>query len=518
MSEVPAFVKHLRHNTIQRRRLLGERFGVITTLGRGSFGDVVLVEDRQAKGALAVVKRSRTSGDDAVKKTAAAAAAGVAAEQIRAAIAEATIMTKFNDDCIVRLMDFWYEECEGGVCFLMEYCNGGDLENYLQRHYPLSEELLLLLFLQCLIAVAHMHTKEVVHRDLKLSNILVCGNNVCTIGRKGSRKVPKLKVADFGLSAMSTENNAMDGLTCVGTPLFMSPETVAEGLCGYGSDVWSLGVVFYRMMTNRQPFTGDDFSALRLAITSTEPPHPSVSLRGRYSQEVGDLIMGMLTKNPLTRPCARQLIASPLFTQFLLQCPWRSKQLRGALSLFACRTDHVVYLFAEPRTDSKIVATLHFADHVFVDNEVHIRERQGRRSVSRSVPSTASPETCATVTTNTTAEPIQDVVVVWCHVVGPHIGYCIKYEHGRGVLRHVGDPTPCGPLPPPPPPLTKPATTIKGATITAGLCESPERGSSPEPMHPTVLHTTRTFHSPRREKTRSSSAGNLFSLLFRQCG
>ncbi|ORC88913.1 putative protein kinase [Trypanosoma theileri] len=513
MSEVPSFVRHLRHNTVPRRRLLGERFAVITTLGRGSFGEVVLVEDREAKGALAVVKRSHISRNGAAKKT----APEVVDQQIRAAIAEATIMAKFNDDGIVRLMDFWYEECEGGVCFLMEYCNAGDLENYMKRNYPFSEELLLLLFVQCLIAVAHMHTKEVVHRDLKLSNILVCGNDVCTIGSNGNRKVPRLKVADFGLSAMSSESDAVEGFTCVGTPLFMSPETVAEGLCGYGSDVWSLGVVFYRMMTNRQPFTGDDFPALRSAITSTEPPHPSHVSSVRYSQEVGDLIMGMLTKNPLARPSARQLLASPLFTQTLLQCPWRSKQLRGALSLFACRTDHVVYLFAEPRTDSKIVATLHFADHVFVDNEVHIRVKQGRRSASRSVRSAASPEMCTAATTP--AESMQDDVVVWCHVVGPHTGYCIKYERGRGVLRHVGDPTPCGPLPPPPPPppiiIT---TTTTSITTPTRLCENAERGSSPEPIRPAALHTPQTSCSMRREKTRSASAGNLFSLLFKQCG
>ncbi|RNF12814.1 putative protein kinase [Trypanosoma conorhini] len=470
MDAFPGYMKFLQRNTLPRRRLMGERFRVVRTLGRGSFGEVVLVEDRTANGARAVVKNFR-------RKEAAAAAGEAMERQIQDALVEARVMASFNDDGIVRLMDLWFEESQGVVCFLMEYCPGGDLEAYMQKHYPLTEELLLHFFLQCLLALAQVHTKEIVHRDVKPSNIL--------LGRKG-RRVPTLKVADFGLSAFCSEDDgAVEVSVLVGTPLFMSPETIAEGLCGYGSDVWSLGVVFYRMMTNLHPFLGNSMGALRRSITTGAPPHPSLLSRRGYSLELGDLVMSMLEKHPFARPSMRQLIFSPLFARALLQCPWRSRRLRGALCLFACHTDYAVPVLAAPRFDASIVGVLEFGDHAFVANEVHARAAPGPRSLSPEI--------------STAATDSLPGVVVWCHVVAPWEGYCLKYERGRATLRHVGDCTQCGPI-------------VDAETLLSA------RDSSPEQTLPSAVPLTQTSCSPAREKSRSNVAKNILSSFFRNCG
>ncbi|EAN87463.1 putative protein kinase [Trypanosoma cruzi] len=477
MERASGFVEFLEKNTLPRRQLLGTQLKVLTTLGRGSFGEVLLVEDRNLIGARAVVKRFRKREEKEKK-------GNLAQQQMQAALTEARVMSRFNDDGIVRLLDTWYEDCQGVVCFLMEYCPWGDLEAYLQQNYPLSEEMLLYLFLQCLLALAHIHTKGVIHRDLKLTNILLGA---------GSSRIPTLKMADFGLSAFFSVNDAVDVSMFVGTPLFMSPETIAEGLCGYGSDVWSLGVVFYRMMTNFQPFVGDDIAALRVSITNLEPPHPAGKSRVRYSQELGDLVMSMLTKRPFSRPSVRQLINLPLFSDALLKCPWRSKPLRGALCLFACHKDYTVTVFAEPRLDAKIIGTFHFGDHVFVSNEVRSKATSRRRSFSQSVGRRLSLKSPAK-----TKDCLPDVTT-WCRIVGPQQGYCLKYVRGQSVLRHVGDCTPCGPL------FTETAV-------------SDERGSSPEPTYRTVAPSPRSSCSSICEGTRRKTPKNVLSFLFKHRG
>ncbi|EKF28951.1 protein kinase, putative [Trypanosoma cruzi marinkellei] len=477
MERASGFIEFLELNTLPRRQLLGKRYNVLATLGRGSFGEVLLVEDRVVTGARAVVKRFRKREEKETK-------GNLAEQQMQVAVTEARVMSRFNDDGIVRLLDTWYEDSQGVVCYLMEYCSGGDLEAYLQQHYPLSEEMLRYLFLQCLLALAHIHTKGVIHRDLKLTNILL---------GTGSSRIPTLKVADFGLSAFCSVNGAMNVSMLVGTPLFMSPETITEGFCGYGSDVWSLGVVFYRMMTNFQPFLGADIVTLRMSITDLEPPHPAGKSQVRYSQELGDLVMSMLTKQPLSRPSVRQLICSPVFSDALLECPWRSKPLRGALCLFACHKDYTVSVFAEPRLDAKIVGTFHFGDHVFVSHEVHSKSTSRRCSFSRSVGRRLALKSPATA-----KDHLPDVTT-WCRIVGPLQGYCLKYERGQSVLRHVGDCTPCGPL------FTE--------TVV-----SDERGSSPEPKYQTVTPSPQSLCSSICEGTRRKKKRNVLSSLFKHRG
>ncbi|SCU71052.1 protein kinase, putative [Trypanosoma equiperdum] len=467
MAIAPALRDMLERNTIPRRQLLGRRYHVVTDIGKGMFSEAFLVEDKQAGGALAVVKSSRIAQGNAEGMN--------REQQLRLAISEARIMAMFNDDGVVRLLDFWCEDGIDSICFLMEYCAGGDLEAYLRLRYPLAEGLLLVFFVQCLLAVAHIHTKGVIHRDLKPANILVAEGD-------SGNTVPTLKLTDFGLSAMNNAGTALEELSLVGTPLYMSPEVIQHGACVFGSDVWSLGVVFYRLITNEQPFNALNQRALHFSIVNTQPPHPC-SVAKHYSRELGDLVMVMLEKDIAKRPTARYLIASPLFERVLQRSPWRSRPLRGATCLFVCRTDRTVNILAEPHFSAPIVATLGFGEHVFVSNRLCVRTVLKQCSVTGAVtraftwlppqasnggngrsdgaggsnPHALNPFECShrpVARPPRTMQVTGEGILLWYRVVGPREGYCAPSECGRNLLWHVHNYTPCGPLPTHPAPVT----------------------------------------------------------------
>lgn len=443
---------------------------MVTVLGRGSFGEAVLVRDECAGGTLAVVKRFRGSSEKVGTVW-----CGPSESDIWAAAREAQIMASLNDDGIVRFMDLWYDELVKDICLLMEFCPGGNLSEYLVQHAFLSEESLLQLFLQCLLALAHMHTKGVLHCDLKPDNIL--------LGRADG-SVPKLKLADFGLGLLCKEPSSHEPRHA-GTPLFMSPETAAHGVNNFGSDVWSLGVVFYMMMSRRPPFFAKGDEALLHSITNCEPPHPSVLSNKRYSRELGDLVMSMLRKPFEERPPARQLIASPLFTQLVLQCPWRSRSLCNVLCLFPCYTDCTLNVFTAPRLNAEIVGKLYFGDHVFVTCEVIAPTSIGECNNSMT-------------SSSNTSESLPDITT-WYFVIQPFKGFCIKDFRGRDLLRRVTDCTPCGLMP-----ITRefsdqhaPLQEQTPPTPITFDVFSPQTPTTPDISSPQTPITPEVFWSPR---------------------
>ncbi|KAG8347186.1 putative protein kinase [Trypanosoma vivax] len=465
----PALQEILQKGTVPHRQLLGTRYTVISVIGRGVSGDVLLVADNMVDGAVAVVKSVCLLGADTPQDP-------VARQQrVLQAISEARIMSMFKDDGIVRLLDLWFEETDSSIRFLMEYCSGGDLETYMRCNFPLKEDVLASILIQCLLVVAHIHTKGVAHRDLKPSNILLTGMRRGGRSDPGSastipeRRVPALKLADFGLSAHCNEGTATKTPLLIGTPLFMSPETVSKGVCDFGSDIWSLGVVFYRLMTNTFPFVGNDMESLHLSILQHNPPHPKSRSSQRYSEELGDLVMRMLVKNPCRRPSARQLISSPLFRQPLFHSPWRSRALYKATCFFVCHTDCRLDVFAEPHLASSVVASLGYGDHIFLTGDVLVRTSlKSSKHPSTLIRSFSwDPKSSETEAFDRMFSPCNQLegcgrhpnqnnnyrnlsrsekYHVWGRVVWPRIGYCAMYEQGCCLLKHVGDCSPCGPL------------------------------------------------------------------------
>jgi hypothetical protein len=167
----------------------------------------------------------------------------------------------------------------GRPFFVMEFVQGTRITDYCDENH-LDAPQRLRLFLQVCHAIQHAHQKGVIHRDIKPSNILVTVNN----------DVPMPKVIDFGI-AKATEGRLTDNtvLTAyghfIGTPAYMSPEQA--GLSGLDvdtrSDIYSLGVLLYELLTGRTPFNQKElvnsgFGEMRRTLLETEPARPSALL------------------------------------------------------------------------------------------------------------------------------------------------------------------------------------------------------------------------------------------------
>jgi serine/threonine-protein kinase len=218
----------------------------------------------------------------------------------RAALAERMgrereILASLNHPHIARLYDAGVTG-EGQPWLALEYVEGRPIDAYLREVRPPLRDRLGL-FLQVAAAVGHAHANLVVHRDLKPSNVLVTGDG-------------QARLLDFGIAKLLAEGTAQEtALTRLGgralTPGYASPEQVAGRPIGVGSDVYSLGVVLYEMLTGSRPYrlTRESAAALEEAILQAEPARPSEVAEDREARRAlrGDLdtiVLKALKKRP----------------------------------------------------------------------------------------------------------------------------------------------------------------------------------------------------------------------------
>jgi serine/threonine protein kinase len=188
---------------------------------------------------------------------------------------------------------------DGYVYIVMELLEGRTLRDVLAREAPLDTARSVSMMMQISAAVAAAHEAGIIHRDLKPANIFI-------VQRKDAP--PFVKVLDFGiakLAAESIEDDDPKTLTAVGvmigTPKYMSPEQCDGGPLTPASDVYSLGIILYEMLTGTTPFTGT--SPLAIALKhSTEDPRPPREWVVTIPPAIEELVLKALAKNPLERP------------------------------------------------------------------------------------------------------------------------------------------------------------------------------------------------------------------------
>ena len=147
---------------------------------------------------------------------------------------------------VVKLFETF--ETEKHYLFVMELCAGGDLLSYVRKRRKLNENVAKYLFKQIIEGIGYIHSKNIVHRDIKLDNIL--------LDNKGH-----IKIADFGVGKY-----AKPGVTLYdqcGTPAYIAPEILEEeGYEGGTVDLWSAGVVLYAILYGNVPFKGANMKEL----------------------------------------------------------------------------------------------------------------------------------------------------------------------------------------------------------------------------------------------------------------
>ncbi len=179
-----------------------------------------------------------------------------------------------------------YGEDDAVTFIVMEYVEGAGLRDYLNRRASFDFAQLVALMEQLLNALEFAHASGVVHRDIKPSNLIVTSQGL-------------LKVADFGIARVDTTNLTMAGML-IGTPSYMSPEQCRGLEVDPRSDVFSVGVVLYELLTGNKPFRGN-LEAITYKICHEEPEPPSRSSTLKLPAAVDRLIATALAKDPAAR-------------------------------------------------------------------------------------------------------------------------------------------------------------------------------------------------------------------------
>ena len=193
----------------------------------------------------------------------------------------------------------------GEPYIVMEYLEGSDLAAVLKKQGPLPIEVAVRYVIQACEGLAEAHAAGVVHRDLKPANLFL---------GKAADGAPQIKVLDFGISKLTQEgtpSELTDTEATIGSPYHMSPEQVRSSRdVDHRTDIWSLGVILYQLVTGTLPFQGDGRLELCLAIVQDDPPRPS-SVREEVPPDLEAAILRCLAKSPEARfPDVGKLAAS----------------------------------------------------------------------------------------------------------------------------------------------------------------------------------------------------------------
>jgi len=194
--------------------------------------------------------------------------------------AKAASALQHNNICAIHEID----ETEDGQIFIcMDYYDGDTLDKRIKEK-PLPIEEAIDIAIQIPQGLAIAHEKEIVHRDAKPANIMLTKEGV-------------VKVLDFGLAKLSTQTKLTKESTTLGTVSYMSPEQAKGEDVDYRTDIWSLGVIIYEMLTGQLPFKGEYESAVIYSIMN-DTQEPVTGLRTGIPMELERIINKCLQKNP----------------------------------------------------------------------------------------------------------------------------------------------------------------------------------------------------------------------------
>ena len=251
-------------------RTFDTRYVIERKLGSGGMADVYLAEDQELgrRVALKLLDDRHASDEQFV-------------ERFRR---EAQSAASLNHPSIVSIFDRGH--AEGTYYIAMEYLDGRTLKELLVKNGPTPVPIAIDYARQILGALAFAHRNGIVHRDIKPHNIVVGGDG-------------RLKVTDFGI-ARSGASQMTEAGSIVGTAQYLSPEQARGAPVDPRSDIYSLGVVLYEMLTGKVPFSGDTPVEIAMKHLSQVPEPPS-KLRDGIPHDLDAIVMRALAKDPEQR-------------------------------------------------------------------------------------------------------------------------------------------------------------------------------------------------------------------------
>ncbi|KAJ6657257.1 hypothetical protein lerEdw1_002624 [Lerista edwardsae] len=269
----------------EERESLMEKYERIRVVGRGAFGIVHLCL-RKMDQKLVILKQIPVEQ--------------MTKDERLAAQNECQVLKLLHHPHVIEYYENFLED--KALMIAMEYAPGGTLAEFIRKrgNSLLDEETILHFFVQILLALHHVHAKQILHRDLKTQNILLDKHHMM------------VKIGDFGISKiLSSKSKAY---TVVGTPCYISPELCEGKPYNQKSDIWALGCVLYELASLKRAFEAANLPALVLKIMSgTFAP-----ISDRYSPELRQLILSLLNLDPSKRPQLNEIMAEAICVRPLL--------------------------------------------------------------------------------------------------------------------------------------------------------------------------------------------------------
>lgn len=252
------------------KRISG-RYKVLEMIGGGGMANVYLAHDMILDRDVAVkVLRHDFSNDE---------------EFIRRFYREAQSATSLAHPNIVNIYDVGEEDSTYYI--VMEYVEGQTLKQYIQQNSPVKVETALDILQQLTSAIAHAHQNQIIHRDIKPQNILIDKNGT-------------VKITDFGIAMAMSATSITQTNSVIGSIHYLSPEQARGGVATEKSDIYSLGIVMFELLTGRLPFSGE--SAISIALKHLQSETPSVRNWNReVPQSVENIVLKATAKDPAYR-------------------------------------------------------------------------------------------------------------------------------------------------------------------------------------------------------------------------
>ena len=256
---------------ITRGQLINDRYEIIRSIGEGGMANVYLAQDTILDRKVAVkILRGDLAEDE---------------KFVRRFQREAISASSLNDPNIVEVYDVG--EDDGKYFIVMEYVQGLTLKQLIKKRGSLTLPEVVDIMLQLTSAVAHAHESYIIHRDIKPQNVIILEDG-------------RVKIMDFGIAVALNAGEFTQTNSVMGTVYYIPPEQANGGAATIKSDIYSLGILMYELVTGHVPFKGDN--PVEVAIKHMNEPIPSIcEYDPEMPQSIENIILRASAKNPKNR-------------------------------------------------------------------------------------------------------------------------------------------------------------------------------------------------------------------------
>ena len=250
---------------------ISSKYEIIQEIGRGAFSIVYKVKSKENNNIYCLKKINTKKTKDKEN--------------------EINILSNLSHPNLIKCFFSFYNS--ENIYIIMDFCEFGDLFSLLQsvkkKKVFVNEDIIWNIAIQVLVGLNYLHSKKIIHRDIKLLNLFMT-------------KDKKIKIGDMGMSIIFDEEELIHSR--VGTPLYIAPELVKKEKYDYKIDIWSLGCSLYHLAKTVPPFTDENLIKLGNSIINDQPSNLPIC----YSNELYDFILRLMIKNKDQRPSALEAL------------------------------------------------------------------------------------------------------------------------------------------------------------------------------------------------------------------